>query len=97
MQPYRHVQSYSNSAQYIMHLALIFHLLLSAPSGIDQPRVLEQGSLYLYLGWNEPIELNGIIVGYQLFKDGQQIYTGALLEFNVTDLDVSNYGMLLFF
>ena len=47
------------------------------------------GPTYLFVKWDPPLEPNGPITGYFLYKDGLEMYKGGQQYYNVTDLQVS--------
>ena len=53
------------------------------------PLALDTGATYIHVGWTSPLHPNGILTGYVLYMEGREMYTGAMLSYNVTGLHVS--------
>jgi len=48
----------------------------------------DTGATYIYVGWIAPNYPNGILTGFALYMEGSEVYTGAMMAYNVTGLQV---------
>ena len=64
-----------------------------APQDVGPPTA-DAGVSYLNVKWGLPGQKNGIITGFILYHDGQQIYSGAQRNFNLTGLQVQTVQSL---
>ena len=64
----------------------------AAPEGISVPTVLVTSSSSIDVSWNAPLQPNGVISRYQVFRDGggqlnESVYIGQNRQFTDTNLD----------
>lgn len=63
-----------------------FRYFILAPSQQGPPRVISKTSTSLTLAWSPPDDPNGIILKYELKRNGVVIYTGTSLQFTDQNL-----------
>ena len=68
----------------------------AAPSFVDLPATSVLSATEIALSWTEPAELNGILTGYQIYRDDSLILTTLSTFYTDTNLDpFSRYSYIL--
>jgi len=64
-------------------------ICITVPEGVSVPSAVAVGPTFLVLQWQLPTSPNGVFTGFKLLQSSSVvIYSGALTEFNVTNLTV---------
>lgn len=61
--------------------------LEDAPDGLNPPQLTVINATTINIVWEEPLEPNGVITEYILYRNGSEIFSGLLFAFNDTSLE----------
>ena len=61
--------------------------LEDAPDGLNPPQLTVLNATAINIVWEEPLEPNGVITEYILYRNGSEVFRGLLLTFNDTSLE----------
>lgn len=76
---------------YLLYQFMCFYFYLSVPSQQPAPYATVISSRILNIKWNNPDNPNGVIIRFELYRNGTLIYKGLQRDFNDTRLTPNTY------